>query len=147
MEIQIRQAEEKEIAKLLQYDGHIAAKTLTDCIRQGHVYAICLKNEIIGVLRYSFFWQSIPFLELLFIAPDCQRKGYGRHAMACWQQQMKQLGYRDVMTSTQADETAQFFYEKLGYIRAGAFFPPGQEAEEIMFKKTLDENGGTFGGA
>lgn len=50
---------------------------------------------------------------------------------------MRWRGYRDVMTSTQADETAQFFYEKLGYTRAGAFFPPEQEAEEIIFKKLL----------
>lgn len=53
---------------------------------------------------------------------------------------MKRLGYQDVMTSTQEDETAQFFYEKLGYTKVGAFFPPGQEAEEIMLKKTLDGN-------
>lgn len=93
MELQIRQAEENEIAELMQYDRHIAAEKLTDCIRAGNVYAICLKREVIGVLRYSFFWQSIPFLELLFIAPDYQRKGYGRHAMAYWEKQMRWRGY------------------------------------------------------
>lgn len=137
MEIKIRNAVEKDLTELLQYDRHIAAEKLMECVRQGHVYAICLEHEIIGVLRYSFFWQSIPFLELIFIAPNYQRKGIGKDAMAYWEQQMKRLGYQDVMTSTQADETAQFFYEKLGYTKVGAFFPPEQEAEEIMFKKAL----------
>ncbi|MCI9625460.1 MAG: GNAT family N-acetyltransferase [Clostridia bacterium] len=137
MELKIRQAEENEIAELLQYDRHIAVEKLMDCIRAGNVYAICLENKMIGVLRYSYFWQSIPFLDLLFLAPDCRKKGYGRHAVAYWEKQMRRMGYRNAMTSTQADETAQFFYEKLGYTRAGAFFPPEQEAEEIIFKKPL----------
>lgn len=39
-------------------------------------------------------------------------------------------GYKYVMTSTQADEDAWKFYEKLSYHKVGGFFPPEQEAEE-----------------
>lgn len=137
MDMQIRRAAEKDFMGLLQYDKHIDAERLVDCIRQGHVFAICLGKEIIGAMRYSLFWQSIPFLELLFIDTIYQRKGYGKCAMAYWEQQMKRLGYRDAMTSTRADETAQVFYGKIGYTLAGSFLPPGQEAEELLLKKSL----------
>ena len=46
-------------------------------------------------------------------------------------------GYKYVMTSTQADENAWKFYEKLGYHKVGGFFPPEQEAEEWMYLKRL----------
>ena len=48
---------------------------------------------------------------------------------------MKRMGYPYVMLSTQEDETAKFFYEKMGYRRIGAFLPPEQEADEIMYLK------------
>ena len=46
-------------------------------------------------------------------------------------------GYKYVMTSTQADENAWKFYEKLGYHKVGGFFPPEQEAKEWMYLKRL----------
>ena len=50
---------------------------------------------------------------------------------------MASAGYPYVMLSTQEDETAKFFYEKLGYRRIGAFLPPEQDADEIIYLKEL----------
>ena len=52
---------------------------------------------------------------------------------------MKHMGYSQGMLSTQENETARFFYEKLGYRRIGAFLPPEQEADEIMYLKALKD--------
>jgi ribosomal protein S18 acetylase RimI-like enzyme len=84
------------------------------------------------------FWQSIPFLDLLYIDEAYQGKGYGRQMMAHWESAMQAMGYKYVMLSTQEDETAKYFYEKLGYRRIGAFLPPEQDADEIMYLKTLE---------
>ena len=46
-------------------------------------------------------------------------------------------GFAQVMLSTQADETSKFFYEKLGYRRIGAFLPPDQDAQELIYLKEL----------
>ena len=46
---------------------------------------------------------------------------------------MEICGYKYVMTSTQADEDAWKFYEKIGYHRIGGFVPPEQETEEWMY--------------
>lgn len=61
MEIKIRNAAEKDLTELLQYDRHIAVEKLMECVWQGNVYAICLEHEIIGVLRYSFFGRAFRF--------------------------------------------------------------------------------------
>lgn len=127
-----------DVARLTVYDGHIPAARLADCVQQGLVYVLrpaCGPQEVVGVLRYSFFWQTIPFLDLLYIDQAYRGRGYGRQMMACWEVNLRRRAYRWAMTSTQADETAYLFYESLGYRRVGAFRPPEQEADEWMYLK------------
>ena len=54
-----------------------------------------------------------------------------------WEAVMQTMKYEYVMLSTQEDETVKYFYEKLGYRRIGAFLPPDQDADEIMYLKML----------
>ena len=78
-----------------------------------------------------------PFLDLLYIDEAYRGKGYGSQMMSEWEQSMKIRGYKYVMTSTQADETAWRFYEKLGYRKVGGFLPPEQDADEWIYLKQL----------
>ena len=72
-------AEAKDKQKIMKLDPHVPPPRLGECIWQGQVYVLKddsiqnggknhrLKNPVVGVLRYSLFWQTIPFLELLYI--------------------------------------------------------------------------------
>ena len=135
MEIRLAAAQDKE--KILQYDCHIHHNKVGECIHNGLVEVLCDGDKIVGVLRYNLFWQSIPFLDLLYIDVACQGQGWGSKMMENWEEAMKRMGYPSVMLSTQEDETAKYFYEKRGYRRIGAFLPPEQEADEIMYLKEL----------
>ena len=135
--MEIRLADSKDKQKLLKYDSHICPERLDACVENRWVYVLCDNGTVVGVLRYSLFWQSIPFVDLLYIDEAYQGKGYGRQMMAHWESAMQKMGYKYGMLSTQADETAKFFYEKLGYRRIGAFLPPEQDADEIMYLKEL----------
>ena len=96
------------------------------------------ENErVVGVLRYSLFWQTIPFLDLIFLNEFCRGHGQGTALMERWEEDMRRAGFGQVMTSTQADETAWQFYEKRGYRRCGSFLPPQQDADEGMYVKSL----------
>lgn len=127
----------KDFSAVRKYDSHIPSVRLSACINENMVYALREGSEIIGILRFSLFWQTIPFLDLLFLDEAHRGKGYGRKAMAQWEQNMADLGHQHVMLSTQEDETAKYFYEKLGYRPIGAFLPPEQEADELMYAKAL----------
>ena len=96
-----------------------------------------LKDPVVGVLRYSLFWQTIPFLDLLYLDAAYRHQGFGTQMMNRWEETMKKRGYKYVMTSTQADESAWQFYEKLGYHKIGIFLPPEQTADEWMYLKRL----------
>ena len=135
MEIRLAVAKDKKI--ILKYDCHIHHNKVGECIYNGLVDVLCDGSNIVGVLRWNLFWQSIPFLDLIYIDEAYRGQGWGRKMMAQWEDSMKVKGYPYVMLSTQEDETAKYFYEKLGYRRIGAFLPPEQEADEIMYLKEL----------
>ena len=134
----IRPARAEDLGQIAKYDRHIPPERLEACIRSGFVDVLCDGGQIVGVLRWSLFWQSIPFLDLLYLDDALRGRGWGRRMMAAWESALAARGFRHVMLSTQADETAQFFYEKLGYRRAGAFLPPDQDAEELIYRKELN---------
>ena len=135
--MEIRLANRNDQQSVIKYDGHIHPSTVDKCIQDQLVYVLCDEENIVGILRYSLFWQSIPFLDLLYIDEAYRGKGYGRHMMDHWESVMQTMQYEYVMLSTQEDETAKYFYEKLGYRRIGAFLPPDQDADEIMYLKML----------
>ena len=133
----IRLAVASDKTQILEYDLHISQDRLTACIDSGLINVLCNGDRIVGVLRYNLFWQSIPFLDLIYIDEAYQGQHWGRKMMMDWEQTMHHRGYPYVMLSTQEDETAKFFYEKIGYRRIGAFLPPEQDADEVMYLKEL----------
>ena len=146
----IELAQRKDKKKLARLDTHISSLSMNRCIRQGQIYVLRddsiknggqnhrLKDPVVGVLRYSLFWQTIPFLDLLYIDEPYRNQGFGTAMMHEWEKAMATCGYEYVMTSTQADEQAWRFYEKLGYRKVGGFFPPEQGVEEWMYLNRLE---------
>lgn len=93
-----------------------------------------------GVLRWGMFWDTIPFLNLIFLGEQYRRIGLGGWAMSCWEKEMKRQGYGLIMVSTQVDEDAQHFYRKLGYRDMGAIamdFPGFEQPLEMFLGKAL----------
>ena len=133
----IRTAIPADLEGVRQYDRHISLSRLADCIRRGLVDVLVEDGRIVGVLRWSLFWQSLPFLDLIYLDESLRGHGWGTNMMAHWETNMTAQGFSDVMLSTQSDETSKFFYEKLGYRLCGSFLPPDQDAEEWMYRKEL----------
>jgi len=122
------------------FDARIAQSELTRKLQAGRCYLMTEDTAPVGVLRYNLFWDEIPFVTQLFLEEAARGKGYGSRAMRQWEQEMRDLGFSSVMTSSQADETAQHFYRKLGYQDAGCLIlneGPYKQPAEIFFFKEL----------
>ena len=133
----IRTAVPADLDGIRNYDRHIPPQRLSDCVRRGQVDVLLDGERIVGILRWSLFWQSLPFLDLIYLDDALRGKGWGTKMMAVWEENMAARGFTDVLLSTQSDETSKFFYEKLGYRLCGSFLPPDQDVEELMYRKTL----------
>ena len=133
----IRTAVPADLDGIRNYDRHIPASRLEDCIRRRQVDVLEDDGEIRGVLRWNLFWQSLPFLDLIYLDDSLRGQGWGTEMMDLWEINMAEQGFRHVLLSTQEDELAKFFYEKLGYTLCGDFLPPDQDARELMYRKEL----------
>lgn len=132
-EIRYATMADKEI--LLSKDSHIKESVWEDSINNKHEIVMFIDGNFAGWLRYNLFWDEIPFMNMLYFLEEYRGKGYGTQIVQFWESEMVRLGYDKVMTSSQANESAQHFYRKLGYQDAGSFFPFCNDLEIIFTKK------------
>lgn len=130
----IRYATENDIEIILKYDKHISKEELENIVKLQRVIVMFEDNTFIGWLRYNLFWDNTPFMNMLYLLDNERGKGKGSQLVAFWENEMKQKNYEFVLTSTQSNEDAQFFYRKLGYIDSGSLLLPNEPLEIILYK-------------
>ena len=131
----ITHASAEHFPKLHQLDSHIAETELRSLIAQKRILILEDSGDLLGWLRWNLFWDNTPFMNMLFVFESRRGEGLGRRLVLQWEEEMRQLGYESVMTSTASDEYAQHFYRKLGYETIGGFTPFGDPYELILAKK------------
>ena len=117
-------------------DCHLTEEIIRKKISDREIIVTEAAGKVIGLLRFGYFWDIYPFMNLIIIDEEYQRKGIGKQLVIFWEEEMKKRKHKYVLTSTQSDEEAQHFYRKLGYNDAGSLILPG-EVLEIIFIKTL----------
>ena len=139
--IKIEYLSEKDRGFWFSLDKHLPESEFLNKIRDKNAYVIFEDEVPVGILRYNLFWDNTPFCNLIYIKDEFQRKGYGKILMEHFEKEMRSKGYSMLMTSTQANEEAQHFYRKLGYIDAGGFVIRTKnytEPMELIFIKEIE---------
>lgn len=122
---------------IYEYDKHISKELIRTKIRDKEIIMISDdENKNVGWLRYGYFWDNTPFMNMLFLDENFRNKGIGKEVVLFWENEMKIKGYNLVMTSTLSNEQAQHFYRKLGYKDAGSLLLEN-EPLEIIFTKEI----------
>ena len=135
--IQIRHVQPEDRIFWFGLDKHLSQKEFDNKVSSKSGYVLLADDVPVGLLRYSLFWDSIPFCNMLYIDARYQRKGYGKKLMAHWEEEMKAQGYERLLTSTQADEEAQHFYRKLGYQDCGGLVMDVPGPMELILMKAI----------
>ena len=138
--ITIRCAQPSDQQAWLSMDRHLPAGLFERKAAAREMYLLLSDGEPAGLLRYSLFWDSIPFCNLLWIREEFRGRGLGKRLMAHWETDMRDRGVGLTLVSTQADETAQHFYRRLGYGDCGGLVltqPGYAQPMEIFFSKPL----------
>ncbi len=102
--LEIRRAERKDKECWFALDKHISEEEFYCKADNGMAYVIWEGDNLAGVFRWNLFWEK----------------------------EMKEKGYKVVMTSTQVDEAAQHFYRKIGYKDCGCLVLDIPEFEQPM---------------
>jgi GNAT superfamily N-acetyltransferase len=133
-DINIRYAGKDDYIWLLEHDKHISEKMIKNKIDNMEIYVTENNGKIIGWLRYNLFWDNIPFMNMIYFFFFFRKMGIGTKLIKYWENEMKQKGYENVLTSTQSNEEAQHFYRKMGYREIGGF-KYFDDPYEIIFHK------------
>lgn len=136
--VTIRYLEDSDRSFWFSLDRHLPETEFENKVKTKRGYVLLVDRQPVGLLRYNLFWDNIPFCTMLYVDKNYQKKGYGTQLLTHWENDMKRQGYGIVLTSTQADETAQHFYRKLGYKDCGGFVidvPGYAQPMEIFFIK------------
>ena len=121
---------------ILDNDRHVSKELIENKLKEKEIIiAKDEDNKIIGWLRYSYFWDNTPFMNMLYINANYRNKGIGKELVLFWEKEMKKKGYKFLMTSTLSNEDAQHFYRKLGYKDSGSLLLPNEPLEIIFIKK------------
>jgi ribosomal protein S18 acetylase RimI-like enzyme len=121
---------------LVGEDHHVGRDAIGEKVARREIMVAYVEDRPVGFLRYGYFWDEIPFMNLLWVEEESRGKGYGTQIVSFWEREMRKLGHDSVMTSSSSNERAQHLYRRLGYVDVGSLLMP-DEPLEIVFLKGL----------
>lgn len=124
---------------LIEHDPHVDASWINRCIFHGeYIIALCGDSPV-GFLRYSWFWGKIPYMDMVYVAPEQRGSGIGRKMLRHWEMLMLAKGADVLMTSSVADELEpQAWHRSNGFHEQGRIsFGSFQPQSEVFFIKDL----------
>lgn len=136
----VRYMEEKDKSFIMNVNKDIKDINFKALLYTKSAYVMSLGDTPIGFMYHSVLWNSMPFMNLIYVKEEFRGLGYASWAIKFWEEDMKSRGYKMVLTSTRADEDAQHLYRKLGYVDCGSILfndTPFNQPLEIIMRKVL----------
>ena len=129
----------KDLDYLVEKD-HLDPNTIREKIGRREFLLAYHDDRRVGFLRYNYFWDDEPFMNLLWVEEDLRSKGFGTQLISFWEKEMQKLGYDSVLTSTlSTNGGAQRLYRRLGYKDSGCLLMPGEPLEILLLKRLSQE--------
>ena len=113
---------------------HMTRDILADKIARRQVVVARQGDRMVGHLRFSMFWDLIPFIDLLIVAPSLRREKIGTRLAMFLEDAMRSRGHRRVLTSSLSSEEGQKFFRAVGYVDAGCLLLPTEPLEILFYK-------------
>ncbi len=127
-------ADSGDLDYLVEKD-HIGRDMIAQKISRREFIVAYQDERRVGFLRYNYFWDDVPFMNLLWVQEDLRSRGFGTQLISFWEEEMLKLGYDSILTSTLSTNVrAQQLYRRLGYEDSGCLLMPGDPLEVLLLK-------------
>jgi len=124
---------------LIALDSHIPKGWVDRCIAAGEYLIARVGGERHGFLRFTWFWRTVPYMELIRVIDTERRKGIGTALFQRWESDMRAKGAELLMTSSMSDEPEpQTWHRRNGFAESGSLaFGHLQPTPEVFFVKRI----------
>ena len=142
LSVTVRFAEMKDLDFCVKSDyDHVSKDILKRKIKEKAVILAEVDGKPIGYLRVEYLWLKIPYLSVIGVDEEYQRKGVGTAMIKFLEQHLRKCGHKILYSSSQANEPGpQAWHRKIGFEECG-FIAGINEGGigEIFFRKILDD--------
>lgn len=146
MSINIRFAEPSDFKIVRQLDPHskyIDPKKIEQKLAVNEIIIALDGTDPIGLIKFSYFWATRPYMDLIWIKEQYRSKGFGKQLLSFFENYLVQEGHLYLMTSSEKDELApQKWHKSQGFIPCGELTSlnlPMDDIPEIFFYKKLTD--------
>lgn len=131
-ELTLRTAEPRDVPWLTRDSGPPGVEVVSRQVREGRLQIIELAAQPVGFIKTCVLWETLPFMEVIYLDQDQRGLGNGTRAVRLWEADLQLRGFDLVAVSTSAASTSQHFWRKAGYVDCGALIVRNKPAEVFM---------------
>jgi N-acetylglutamate synthase-like GNAT family acetyltransferase len=98
-----------------------------------------MEKELVGYLRVEYLWAEYPYIGLIIVRPEHQRKGIGRKLLAYLEEHLERQGIYELYSSSQVNEPEpQEWHRHMGFRECGMINGINDGSiGEVFFRKML----------
>ena len=105
LSVNVRFAEIKDLDFCVKSDySYVSKDVLKRKIREKAVILAEVDGKPVGYLRIEYLWLKIPYLSVIGVGEEYQRKGVGTAMIKFLEQHLRKCGHKILYSSSQADE-------------------------------------------
>ena len=72
-------------------DHHVDRDVIRGKVARREIMVAYVEDRPVGFLRHGYFWDEIPFMNLLWVEEPSRGKGYGTQLVSFWEREMRKL--------------------------------------------------------
>jgi len=144
MSINIRFAKVEDFEAVRKFDPHseyIPSSRIKNKLNQKELIIAEENNNIIGILKFSYFWATRPYIDLIWILPRNRDQKLGTRMLDFLEDFLTSEGHSFLHSSfEEGDNKALSWHKAKGFIECGfnsALNLPHEKVKEIFLYKPL----------
>jgi len=108
-------------------------------IQRDEILILSVNDEPVGHLWFAFLWSEIPFIDLIYIKQDYQKRGLSRVLLGFLEAYLQKSGYDVLYSSSQMDEPEpQAWHRHVGFKECGVITGLNDGGiGEVFFRKVI----------
>jgi GNAT superfamily N-acetyltransferase len=98
-----------------------------------------IAGQAVGALQLEYLWGTRPYIAMIRVARDSQRRGVGRALLAFTESTLRTEHHHELLSSSQANEPEpQSWHRHVGFTECGVLRAINEGGvDEIFFRKTF----------